>query len=203
MIAIVDYGMGNLWSIKRKLDQIGVDSVISDSPATIKKCRKIILPGVGHFGKAMDEIKKRGLYDALNEAVLVDKTPILGICLGLQLFAGHSEEGDADGMGWIDATVIRFRIIDKIRNKVPHTGWNSVILKKESPLYENIEFRTGFYFVHAYHIVCNRSEDILSITNYELDFVSSVQRDNIYGVQFHPEKSHAEGRIVLQNFVNL
>jgi imidazole glycerol-phosphate synthase subunit HisH len=203
MIAIVDYGMGNLGSIKRKLDLIGTKSVITASPTIIKDCEKLILPGVGHFGNAMNEIKQRGLYEILNSAVLISKRSILGICLGMQLMAKYSEEGNAEGFGWIDANVIKFRIKDKIRNKVPHTGWNNIVLKRESSLFNNIELRSGFYFVHCYHLVCKNEKDILSETEYEYDFVSSIEHENIFGVQFHPEKSHNQGELLLKNFTEL
>jgi imidazole glycerol-phosphate synthase subunit HisH len=203
MIAIVDYGMGNLGSVKRKLDIIGVKSIITDSITDLKYADKLILPGVGHFARAMNEIKQRGFYGVLNSSVLISKKPILGICLGMQLMAKYSEEGDAEGLGWIDATVVRFRIKDKIRNKIPHTGWNNVFPKKESSLFKRIELKSGFYFVHSYHLLCKNEADILSETEYEYNFVSSLQKDNIYGVQFHPEKSHIEGERLLENFANL
>lgn len=203
MIAIVDYGMGNLGSVKRKLDLIGVKSIITDSPIEISKAEKIILPGVGHFAKAVSQLKDRGLWEALTYEAINCKKPVLGICLGMQLMAKNSEEGDADGLGWFDANVIRFRIKDKLRYKVPHTGWNNIILKKESALFRNLELKSGFYFVHAYHLNCNNKKDVLSETFYEYDFVSSIQRDNLYGVQFHPEKSHDEGEHLLHNFVIL
>jgi len=203
MIAIVDYGMGNLGSVKRKLDIIGVKSIITESITDLKYADKLILPGVGHFARAMNEIKQRGFYGVLNSSVLISKKPILGICLGMQLMAKYSEEGDAEGLGWIDATVVRFRIKDKIRNKIPHTGWNNVFPKKESSLFKRIELKSGFYFVHSYHLLCKNEADILSETEYEYNFVSSLQKDNIYGVQFHPEKSHIEGERLLENFANL
>jgi imidazole glycerol-phosphate synthase subunit HisH len=203
MIAIIDYGMGNLGSIKRKLDIIGIESIITDSYEIINTSEKIILPGVGHFGNAMVEIKRRGLDKALEDAVFISKKPILGICLGMQLMTKFSNEGNAEGLGWFDANVTRFNIRNKIRNKVPHTGWNNIKIKKSNPLFNKIELKTGFYFVHSYHVVCNNDEDILSETDYEYMFVSSIQRNNIYGVQFHPEKSHYEGELLLRNFTTL
>ena len=202
MIGIIDYGMGNLGSVKKKLDRIGVESVISSKPDELAACKKLILPGVGHFGMAVGELKKRGLWDYLNEAVLNQKKPILGICLGMQLMAKTSEEGDAEGFGWFDATVVRFRIEDTLRYKIPHMGWNGVTVEKESPLFEGIHRTSGFYFVHAYHMVCKEETDILNQTIYNIPFVSAVEKENIIGVQYHPEKSHDAGERLLRNFVS-
>jgi glutamine amidotransferase len=203
MIAIIDYGMGNLKSVKRKMDRIGVKSVITSDPEEIKQSDKIILPGVGHFAKAVLEIKKRELWDVLNQQVLIGKKPVLGICLGMQLMTRHSEEGDSDGFGWIDANVIRFKVSDTIRYKVPHTGWNTLNQINRSPLFDNINVNSEFYFVHSYYIHCNNSQDILTETIYDTSFTSSFQKDNIFGVQFHPEKSHDAGELLLRNFINL
>ena len=201
MIAIIDYGMGNLGSVKRKLDRIGVQSVITSDPEEIRNSEKLILPGVGHFGNAVHEIKSRGLWDVLNHQVLSEKKPILGICLGMQLMAKKSEEGDVAGFGWFDAEVIRFKVQDTLTFKVPHMGWNQVVQKKPSALFENINPRESFYFVHSYHLKCNNSSDILNETEYEYPFVSAIQKDNIYGVQYHPEKSHEVGEKLLRNFI--
>jgi glutamine amidotransferase len=201
MISIVDYGMGNLGSVKRKLDRFGAASVITSDPNEIRQSDQLILPGVGHFSNAVHELKTRGLWDILDNEVLVNKKPILGICLGMQLMANHSEEGDADGFGWLDAEVVRFRITDTLTYKIPHSGWNQIFLKKPSPLFEEIISEQEFYFVHAYHLICRDSSDILGETCYEYPFVSAVQKDNIFGVQFHPEKSHDAGELLLKNFV--
>jgi imidazole glycerol-phosphate synthase subunit HisH len=203
MIAIIDYGMGNLGSIKRKMDRIGENSIITSNEQEIKISDKIILPGVGHFGKAVSEIRNRGLWDLLSEQVLVEKKPILGICLGLQLMAKSSEEGNEEGFGWLDAKVIRFKVSDKIRYKIPHVGWNTISLLKDSPLFWKINLNSEFYFVHSYHIQCNNSTDILTETIYDYTFSSAIQKENIIGVQFHPEKSHDAGEMLLRNFVNL
>jgi imidazole glycerol-phosphate synthase subunit HisH len=202
MIAIIDYGMGNLGSIKRKMDRIGARSIITSNEQEIKISDKIILPGVGHFAKAVSEIKNRDLWDFLSEQVLVEKKPILGICLGMQLMALRSEEGNREGFGWLDAKVIRFKVSDNIRYKIPQVGWNTISLLKDSPLFEGISRNSEFYFVHSYHIQCNNLTDILTETVYDHDFTSAVQKENIFGVQFHPEKSHNEGEMLLRNFVN-
>lgn len=201
MIAIIDYGMGNLGSVKRKLDRIGADSVITFNSEVIRNAEKLILPGVGHFGNAISELKERGLWEVLNKEVIIARKPILGICLGMQLMAKHSEEGIVAGFGWFDADVVRFEVKDTLRYKVPHMGWNQVVLKKSSPLFENIDPGQGFYFVHSYHLKCHDQSDILNETEYEYSFVSAIQKDNIYGVQYHPEKSHDVGEKMLRNFV--
>ena len=201
MIAIIDYGMGNLGSVKRKLDRLGVRSVITCVAEEIRDSEKLILPGVGHFVNAIHEIRSRGLWDLLNREVLSEKKPILGICLGMQLMAKKSEEGDVAGFGWFDAEVVRFQVQDKLKYKVPHMGWNQVVQKKPGVLFENINPSENFYFVHSYHIKCNDQSDVLTETEYEYPFVSSIQKDNIYGVQYHPEKSHDGGEMMLRNFV--
>jgi glutamine amidotransferase len=202
MIAIIDYGMGNLKSVKRKMDRIGVRSIITSDPEEIKKSDKIILPGVGHFARAILEIKKRGLWDLLTEQVLTEKKLVLGICLGMQLMAKHSEEGNSEGFGWFDAKVIRFKVSDTIRYKIPHMGWNTITPLKDSSLFEKIALDSEFYFVHSYHVLCNSPEDVLAETTYDYNFTSAFQKANIFGVQFHPEKSHDAGEMLLRNFVN-
>ena len=202
-IGIINYGMGNLGSVKRKLDRIKASSLVSSDPEELKQCDKWILPGVGHFNKAVQELKSRQLWDFLHEEVLVNKKPILGICLGMQLMASFSEEGHVAGMGWIEAQVVRFAVKDALKYKVPHMGWNQVAVKKESPLYKDVDLQTGFYFVHSYHLLCQNPSDILTTTEYEYPFTSSFQKDNLYGVQFHPEKSHEAGERLLRNFVDM
>ena len=203
MVAIIDYGMGNLRSVKRKMDLIGVKSIITSDPEEIKKSDRIILPGVGHFGRAVIGIKKRRLWDLLSEQVLVEKKPVLGICLGMQLMAKHSEEGDSVGFGWIDAEVLRFKVSDTIKYKIPHMGWNTLNQVKESPIFEKINLNSEFYFVHSYYVHCNNSDNILTETIYDNSFTSSFQKENIFGVQFHPEKSHDAGEILLRNFIKM
>lgn len=200
MIAIINYGMGNLGSVKRKLDLIKCPSVITNDPVEIGACDKLILPGVGHFGSAVQKLKNSGLWDALNFEVLINKKPILGICLGMQLMAKISEEGDSEGFGWFDAKVIRFKVQDTLKYKIPHMGWNQVSIEKPSELFNGIESNSEFYFVHSYHMVCANDTDVLNLTTYENSFVSGVQKNNIYGVQYHPEKSHDCGEQLLRNF---
>ena len=210
MIVIVDYHMGNLHSVKKKLDRLKVDALISSDPADILRADKLILPGVGHFGKAMENLRKLNLIDALNEAVLVKKTPILGICLGMQLMAKSSEESAKHGvsimehgLGWFDADAVKFEVNDTLRFKIPHTGWNTVTIEKESPLMKNIPADSEFYFVHSYYLKANDASDVLNYTDYGNPFASAVSKENIYGIQYHPEKSHDVGLQLLKNFVFL
>ncbi len=202
-ITIIDYGMGNLRSVQKKIQRCGADAIISSDPGKISAAEKLILPGVGHFANGMKKLDEMGIIPVLNEAVLGKKTPILGICLGMQLMAQKSEEGNVDGLAWFDAEVLKFNISDRIRFKVPHMGWNTVQWKKEEPLCSNSAGDELFYFVHSYYVHCSQNEDILALTTYENEFVSAVSRDHIYGMQFHPEKSHDAGEQIFQNFVKL
>lgn len=208
MLVIVDYKMGNLHSVKKKLDRLKVDAVISSDPAVILNATKLILPGVGHFGNAMKNLREMNLLDALNEAVLVKKTPILGICLGMQLMANESREsirrgGESGekGLGWFDAEVVKFSFEDTLRFKVPHTGWNTISIEKESPILKDIPENSEFYFVHSYYMKANDSSDVLNYTDYGTRFVSAISKGTIYGFQYHPEKSHDVGMKLLENFV--
>lgn len=204
MLVIVDYKMGNLHSVKKKLDRLKVDAVISSDPAVILNAKKLILPGVGHFGNAMQNLREMNLLDALNEAVLVKKTPILGICLGMQLMARMSRESRSEngeqGFGWIDAEVVKFSFEDTLRFKVPHTGWNTISIEKESPLMKDIPENSEFYFVHSYYMKANDAADVLNYTDYGTKFASAVSKGNIFGFQYHPEKSHDVGMKLLENF---
>lgn len=203
MIVVVDYGMGNLYSVKRKLDLLSVDGIISSSPADLKKADKIILPGVGHFNQAMNNLKTLGLDDALNETVLQKQKPILGICLGMQLMASHSEEGNATGFGWFNADVKKMLVRNSIQFKIPHMGWNEVEQKKPSRLLQHINDASEFYFVHSYYWQSHQPQDVLCNTVYENTFTSAVEKQNIFGVQFHPEKSHDAGMQLLKNFISI
>ena len=215
MLVIVDYKMGNHHSVKKKLDGLKVESLISSDPEIILNATKLILPGVGHFGKAMENLRELNLIDALNEAVLVKKTPILGICLGMQLMAKSSEEGTENrelraesrdlfslkGLGWFDAEVVKFTFENTLRFKVPHTGWNTISIEKESPIMKDIPKNSEFYFVHSYYMKANNPSDILNYTECGNRFVSAISKDNIFGCQYHPEKSHDVGLQLIRNFV--
>lgn len=202
-ITIIDYGMGNLHSVAKKIKALGHTPIITSDPKEIAKADKLILPGVGHFGKAMENLDKLRLVDVLNETTLSKKVPILGICLGMQLMANKSEEGNTLGLGWIDTEVVKFNVKDTLKYKVPHTGWNQITMLKDSLLMKGIPDLSEFYFVHSYHLKsCNQNE-ILNETEYEYSFTSAIEKNNIFGVQYHPEKSHDVGKQLLKNFIEI
>lgn len=202
MITIVDYGMGNLGSIQNMLKKIGVNSEISSSVATIESAERIILPGVGSFDKAISNLESLGLIEPIKKKA-AEGTPILGICLGMQLLANGSEEGKLPGLGIIPGKVVRFHVSGTM--KIPHMGWNVVKYKEKCPLYTGFDDleEVRFYFVHSYHYTCDHEEDSVGTTTYGNDFTSSIQRQNVYGAQFHPEKSHRYGMRLLKNFSEL
>ncbi len=200
---IIDYGMGNLRSVFNKFQKMGIDCLISSDEEDIRKADKLILPGVGHFKSGMQNLERLHLIDLLYKKVMIEKTPIFGICLGTQLFCRFSEEGNCKGLGWIDADVKKFQVINKLKYKVPHMGWNNVTIKKDNFLSNGIDRNDGFYFVHSYHLICNNTDDVWMTTEYEYEFVSAIQSENIYGTQFHPEKSHNNGFELLKKFAEL
>lgn len=201
MIVIIDYGMGNLHSVAKALARLNIDAVISSDKKDIQRADKLILPGIGFYAHGMRNLKKLDLLETLNKKVLKDKTPILGICLGMQLFTDWGEEGDAKGLSWIKGKTIRFVFSKEKSNlKIPHMGWNSITARKDSSLFEGIGKDAVFYFVHSYYVSCEDKKDILAATKYDLQFTSMVQRENIYGAQFHPEKSYKNGLTLLKNF---
>ena len=202
-IVIVDYGMGNLNSVKRKLDRLSMNSIISSKATDLLEADKIILPGVGHFSTAMENLKQLNLIEPLQEIALNLKKPILGICLGMQLMAKFSQEGNVAGLGWFDAEVVRFKIADTLKYKIPHIGWNQISILKDSALMQGITELSEFYFVHSYHFKNNCQEDVLNTTEYEYNFTSAIEKNNLFGVQYHPEKSHEVGEQLLLNFCNL
>jgi glutamine amidotransferase len=201
LIVIVDYGMGNLRSVLFKLQKYKIEAVISSEPEDILKAGKIILPGVGHFSAAMKNLKERGLQDALNESVLKNKIPVMGICLGVQLFTRYSEEGGVPGLGWINACVRHFNFEDEAgKLPVPNVGWLKADPVRKCPFWPE-KLRGGrFYFTHSYYVSCENEEDILAFSTYGNKFVSAVWKDNIFGTQFHPEKSHRDGFELVKSF---
>ena len=202
-VLILDYGMGNIFSVQKKIKSLGITPIISSSREEILNADKIILPGVGHFSKAMENLKKLNVIDVLNEKILEKKTPVLGICLGMQLMALSSEEGKTNGFGWFDAEVKKFNIQDKLNFKVPQMGWNTISINKKSDLMSNIPDQSEFYFIHSFYLKCNNEEDVLNKTVYENEFVSAIEKDNIFGVQYHPEKSHEIGEKMFKNFIQI
>ncbi len=203
MITIVDYGLGNLGSISNMLRKIGARCEISGDPVHIGKAQKLILPGVGAFDNGMENLTRLGLVAPLSRRVQQDKVPILGICLGAQLLTRRSEEGKLPGLGWIDADTILFFSRQPVAGlKVPHMGWNDLIVKKPSALFEEGS-EQRFYFVHSYHFLCDKPEDPLAAANYGYEFTAAFNRGNVFGVQFHPEKSHRYGMELLRRFAAL
>jgi glutamine amidotransferase len=199
MIVVIDYGMGNLGSIANMIKKVGHKCIITSDLEEIKKATNLILPGVGSFDNGMRNLAELGMIEVLSQKILIEKTPILGICLGMQLMTKSSEEGILAGLGWIDAQTKKF-VSDTL--KIPHMGWNIVKHQKESKLFDECESEKRFYFVHSYCVSCNQKVDILTNTNYTQDFVSSFEKENVVGVQFHPEKSHKFGMQLLKNFID-
>ena len=198
MIVVVDYGVGNISSVLNMLKKIGAEATVSKSVDDIVSADKFLLPGVGAFDAGMEKLTATGLIPILEEQVMSHKKPVLGICLGAQMLGRSSEEGSAPGLGWIDMEVKRFE--PKPLRKIPHMGWNFVSKCKDHPMLEELDELSRFYFVHSYYMQPQNKEDILLTTNYEQVFVSAVARENIIGVQFHPEKSHKYGMQLLHNF---
>lgn len=200
MTTIVDYGMGNMGSISNMLKKIGESSVISSDMTVIEASDRIILPGVGSFDHAIQNLHDLNLFYPIKELIIEKAKPILGICLGMQLLTKGSEEGNLEGFGLIDGYTHKFSFSDNLL-KIPHMGWNTLSLKKESSLFKDSLTEHRFYFVHSYAIKCANLDNILSTTHYGIDFVSSFEKKNIIGVQFHPEKSHKFGISFFKNFV--
>jgi glutamine amidotransferase len=203
MIVIVDYGIGNLASVLNMFKKIGATNVcISKDYAIIEKATKLILPGVGAFDAGMDNLEKSGLIPLLNKKVIEDKIPLLGICLGMQLLTKKSEEGVKPGLGWIDAETLKFNLDPSLKLKVPHMGWNYIKVLNQNPLIE-MESKSRFYFVHSYYVKCKEESQSIATSDFGIDFTCMVNKDNIYGAQFHPEKSLKFGMQVLENFARL
>lgn len=201
MIVILDYGMGNLFSVEKKIKQLGAEVLVTSEPAEVLKAKKLILPGVGHFGKAMDELKRLDLIGPLNEAVLEKRIPVLGICLGMQLMTQGSEEGNAEGLRWFHCSTERLVVSDPYQFKIPHTGWNTIEHPENDTMLNGVPSGSEMYFVHAYGVLQAKEEEVLCTTNYEQNFVSALRKEHIVGMQFHPEKSHDAGYLLLRNFL--
>jgi imidazole glycerol-phosphate synthase subunit HisH len=201
MLAIIDYGVGNLASIANMLKKIGVEASVTSNTEQIKNASKIILPGVGHFDNCMQMFNASGLRKIISDKVIDGKTPVLGICVGFQMLLESSEEGNEKGLGWIKGQVVKFRFQLLNGLKIPHMGWADVTLNKDSKLFDNMHKEPRFYFVHSYHPVVKDPVDTLVYANYGYPFVAAAEHENIMGVQFHPEKSHKFGMRLLENFV--
>ncbi len=202
-IAIINFNSGNLYSIKKSIKDLRHEPFICHDSNDLKKCDKIILPGVGSFNQAMKYLLKFGFVDAMNELVYKKGLDILGICLGMQLFCKSSNEQNyTEGLSFVEADVHELKNLG-CELKLPHIGWNNVQFKKESKIFNGIENNSDFYFVHNFAVKCNDEKLVLTTTNYDVEFVSAFQKDNIYAVQFHPEKSSASGLKIIQNFLEI
>lgn len=200
-ICIVNYGLGNPASIKNMIKKAGGRAEITGDLAQISSADKLILPGVGHFGKGMELLKEKGLIEVLDKKANEDRVPILGICLGMQLLTKRSEEADVAGLGWIDAETIRFRPSSE-NYKVPNMGWLDVKPRSRNKLFDHLDSGARFYFVHSYFVRCNSENNILASSRFEDEYTSAIIKDNIMGVQFHPEKSHKFGLQMMKNFID-
>lgn len=204
MIAIVDYGLGNISAFANVYKKLDLPFFIASSPETLGTADKIILPGVGAFDEAMDLLRKSGMRELLEEMVLGRRIPVLGICVGMQMLASSSEEGRLPGLGWIDGVVRKFEVSNLAhKTRLPHMGWNQVSPKNGSPLMRDLSEGSRFYFLHSYYFQCNDRENVLAETEYGSVFSCAVNSGNIFGVQFHPEKSHSNGIQLLKNFGTL
>lgn len=204
MITIVDYGSGNIEAFKNIYKKLNIGCEVATTPEEILTAKKLVLPGVGAFDETMRILRDSGMVDALNKQVLENKVPVIGICVGMQILSKKSDEGELDGLGWIDAEVKKFDV-SKLTQKphLPHMGWNTFQTEKESPILGDLKPAKGFYFLHTYYFSCHNEADILASTVYGDRYTSAVNHENIFGVQFHPEKSHSNGVQLLKNFANL
>lgn len=204
MITIIDYGVGNINAFVNVYKRVDVPVKIAKTKEDLEGAQKLILPGVGHFDHAMTQLNNSGMRDKLDDLVLGEKVPVIGICVGMQMMANKSDEGKLDGLKWIDATVKKF---DETKihqvTRLPHMGWNDVKPVKDIELFKGLEDNSIFYFLHTYYFHCNNPEDIMAITDYGGEFASAAHHENKYGIQFHPEKSHHYGEILLHNFAKL
>lgn len=203
MISIIDYGMGNLGSILNMYKRLNIDAMITSDLEDIRRAKKILLPGVGAFDAAMQRINDSGFRKILDHKALIEKIPILGVCLGMQLLTDSSEEGKLGGLGWIPARTVKFNSFNGSELKVPHMGWNTVLEINKSLLTLDLPEEPRFYFVHSYYVYTNDLRHVVMKTHYGIEFDSIIQKENIFGAQFHPEKSHKFGMKLLENFANI
>jgi len=204
MITLVNYGLGNIQAFVSIYRRLNIPVTVADIPDELTRAQKIILPGVGSFDWAMTRLNESGMRPYLDEVVLVKKRPVLGVCVGMQMMARRSEEGSLEGLRWIDADVKKFdekRFTQRVH--LPHMGWNDVSPRRSDCLFKGIETGPRFYFLHSYYMSPRNSDDVLAVTDYNGAFVSAVRMGNVFGTQFHPEKSHQWGIQVLKNFAEL
>lgn len=202
-VSIINFGLGNFASISNLIAYLGGESKFIHSPEEILKADKLILPGVGHFDSGMKLLRMKDLEEALKTRVTNDRIPILGICLGMQMLCNGSEEGSEKGLGLLDAEVCKFKFNSESKLKIPHMGWNNVTSICKNPILPMTDDERRFYFVHSYHVVPNKQSYITAVSNYGNEFCAAIQKENIFGVQFHPEKSHRFGKELMKNFLEL
>ncbi len=203
MITIIDYGLGNIRAFYTVFEQLKMKVKIASTPDALKEATKLILPGVGAFDYAMQKLNESGMRELVEEKVLVQKMPVLGVCVGMQMLANSSDEGVLPGLGWIDGRVKRFEPSTSPQIQLPHMGWNTILPQNNSPLLKGIAPDSRFYFLHSYYFENSTTAHRIAETIYGVSFCSAVQHENIFGVQFHPEKSHSNGVQLLRNFAIL
>jgi imidazole glycerol-phosphate synthase subunit HisH len=204
MIAIIDYGLGNIRAFANIYKKLGVPFKVADTTRDLGDVSKIILPGVGAFDYAMGQLEASGMRAKLDELVLERQVPVVGICVGMQMLAASSDEGQLPGLGWLDARVKKFDEHSiQYATHLPHMGWNDIVPVKENKILKGLEKDAKFYFLHSYYFHCNQADDTIAVTDYGVKFSCAVNKENIYGVQFHPEKSHQYGIQLLKNFADL
>ena len=201
MISIVNYGLGNVLAFYNIYKKLNIESQVVSSSSELESATKIILPGVGSFDWAMDKLNKSGMRETLDHLVLEKNIPVMGICVGMQMMANSSEEGQKEGLGWFDAKVKKIKSDKKI--DLPHMGWNEINIKNDNTLFQGLQNNARFYFLHSYYFETNEDECILCETNYGGLFTSAAKKNNIFAIQFHPEKSHQWGECILKNFSKL
>ena len=204
MITLIDYGVGNIFAFQNVYKRLDIPTKIANSIQDLNGAKKLILPGVGSFDYAMKQLNDSGMRERLDELVLEEKVPVIGICVGMQMMGNHSEEGKMDGLKWIDSEILKFdeSLINQ-RTKLPHMGWNDVSPSSNHPLFYGLGKDAIFYFLHSFYFKCNNEKESIAKSEYGISFSSAVNRDNIYGIQFHPEKSHHYGEQLLNNFAKL
>jgi glutamine amidotransferase len=204
MITIIDYGVGNIFAFQNVYKRLNILTKIAKSSQDLIDAEKLVLPGVGSFDYAMNQLNISGMREKLDELVLVKKIPVIGICVGMQIMGNRSDEGELEGLNWIDSEILKFdeSLINQ-RTKLPHMGWNDVIPVKNHPLFIGLEEEAIFYFLHSFYFKCNNPEESIAVSDYGISFSSAVNKENIFGIQFHPEKSHQFGEKLLHNFARL
>ena len=204
MITLIDYGVGNIFAFQNVYKRLDIPTKIAKSSQDLVDVQKLILPGVGSFDYAMSQLNASGMRENLDELVLEKKVPVIGICVGMQMMGNRSDEGKLEGLSWIDSEILKFdeNLIQQ-RTKLPHMGWNDVTPINNHPLFKGLEKDAIFYFLHSFYFKCNNPTDSIAFSEYGISFSSAVNRDNVYGIQFHPEKSHQYGEKLLYNFANL